>query len=38
EVSLLKHIISDIEDCKIKNLFLLALSKSCFDASYVALC
>ena len=38
EVSLLKHLISDIEDSKIRNLFLLALSKSCFDASYVSLC
>ena len=38
EVSLLKNIIDEIEDEKIKNLLLLALSKSCFDASYVSLC
>jgi len=38
EVSLLKHIISATECCKMRNLFLLALSKSCFNASYVSLC
>jgi len=38
EVSLLKEIIGNIQNLKIKNLFLLALSKACFDASYVSLC
>jgi DNA modification methylase len=38
EVNLLKNIIDEVEDDKIKNLLLLALSKSCFEASYVALC
>ena len=38
EVSLLKSIISEINDKNIRELFLLAMSKSCFDASYVALC
>jgi len=38
EVSLLKKYINTIDDVDIKDLFLLALSKSCFDASYVSLC
>lgn len=38
KVSLLKSIISEINDKKIRELFLLAMSKSCFDASYVSLC
>lgn len=38
EVSLLKSIISEIKDKHIRDLFLLAMSKSCFDASYVSLC
>lgn len=38
EVNLLKIIIDKIEDQKIKNVLLLALAKSCFDASYVSLC
>lgn len=38
EVVLLKNFIEKIKDKKIKNLLLLALSKSCFDASYVSLC
>ena len=38
EVILLKNLIDKINDKKIKNLLLLALSKSCFDASYVSLC
>lgn len=38
EVVLLKNIIIKIPDVKIRNLLLLAMSKSCFDASYVALC
>lgn len=38
EVSLLKRIIKNINDVNIRNLFLLALSKSSFDGSYVALC
>ena len=38
EVSLLKEIILNIPEVKIKSLFLLAMSKACFDASYVSLC
>jgi len=38
EVSLLKREISKIEDVKIRELLLLAMSKSCFEASYVSLC
>ena len=38
EISLLKEIIGNIQNLKIKNLFLLAMSKACFDASYVSLC
>lgn len=38
EVNLLKNLIDDITDKKIKNLLLLALSKSCLDASYVSFC
>ncbi|MBC8526643.1 MAG: hypothetical protein H8D22_07255 [Candidatus Cloacimonetes bacterium] len=38
EVSLLKSIISEINDKKIRDLLLMAMSKSCFDASYVSLC
>lgn len=38
EVSLLKDIIEEIDDEKIRNLLLLAMSKACFDASHVALC
>lgn len=38
ETSLLKDIINEVRNEKIKNLLLLAMSKSCFDASYVSLC
>lgn len=38
EVSLLKGIVNKIKDNDIRDLFLLAISKSCFDASYVSLC
>lgn len=38
EVSLLKRQITKIEDIKIRELLLLAMSKSCFEASYVSLC
>lgn len=38
EVNLLKNLIDETENKKIKNLLLLAMSKSCFDASYVSLC
>lgn len=38
EVSLLKEIILQITNSKIKDLFLLAMSRACFDASYVSLC
>ncbi len=38
EVNLLKNLIDDVTDKKIKNLLLLALSKSCLDASYVSFC
>ncbi|GIV43812.1 MAG: hypothetical protein KatS3mg035_0935 [Bacteroidia bacterium] len=38
EVNLLKNLIDKVENIKIKNLLLLAMSKSCFDASYVSLC
>lgn len=38
EVILLKNLVDEIKNKKIKNLLLLALSKSCFDASYVSLC
>jgi len=38
EVALLKDIIEERAADKIRNLLLLALSKSCFDASYVSLC
>ena len=38
EVNLLKNLIDKIDNIKIKNLLLIAISKSCFDASYVSLC
>jgi len=38
EVSLMKDLINEIDDGKIKKLFLVMLGKSAFDASYVALC
>jgi len=38
EVSLLNDIINEVKDEKIKRLLLMAMSKSCFDASYVSLC
>lgn len=38
EVNLLKNLIDEVTDNKIKNLLLLALSKSCLDASYVSFC
>jgi len=38
EVALLKDIITEKSTDKIRGLLLLALSKSCFDASYVSLC
>ncbi|MBI4823720.1 MAG: hypothetical protein HY805_05765 [Nitrospirae bacterium] len=38
EVNLLKNIIDEVESPKIRNALLLALAKSCFDASYVSLC
>lgn len=38
EVNLLKNLIDRTCNPKIKNLLLLAMSKSCFDASYVSLC
>lgn len=38
EVSLMKDLISDINDEKIRNLFMIVLGKSAFDASYVSLC
>lgn len=38
EANLLKNLIDSIEDKKIKNLLLLAMSKSCLDASYVSFC
>jgi len=38
EVNLLKNLIDEIDNLKIKNLLLLAMAKSCFEASYVSLC
>jgi len=38
ELSLMKDLINEIDDEKIKKLFLVMLGKSGFDASYVALC
>jgi len=38
EVSLMKDLINEIDDEKIKKLFLVMLGKSASDASYVALC
>jgi DNA modification methylase len=38
EVIVLKNLINQVRDKDIQNLFLLAMSKSCFDASYVSLC
>jgi DNA modification methylase len=38
EVNLLKNLIDEVTDNKVKNLLLLALSKSCLDASYVSFC
>ena len=38
EVSILKSIILNVKDEKSRKLLLLALSKSCFEASYVSLC
>lgn len=38
EANLLKNLIDKVDNIKIKNLLLVAMSKSCFDASYVSLC
>ena len=38
EVSLLKEIIIEVKNKEIRDLLLLAMSKSSFDASYVSLC
>ena len=38
EVIVLKNLINKIKNKKIEDLLLLAMSKSCFDASYVSLC
>jgi hypothetical protein len=38
EVSLMKDLINEVEDEKIKKLFMVLLGKAAFDASYVALC
>ncbi len=38
EVNLLKNIVDEVADKKIRNLLLLAISKSCLDASYVSFC
>jgi DNA modification methylase len=38
EVNLLKNLIDGIDNIKIKNLLLLTMAKSCFEASYVSLC
>lgn len=38
EVALLKDLIEEKSNGKIRNLLLLAMSKACFDASYVSLC
>lgn len=38
EVALMKDLINEIKDKKIKKLFLVMLGKSAFNASYVALC
>ena len=38
EVSLMKDLINEIKEEKIKKLFVVMLGKSAFDASYVALC
>jgi DNA modification methylase len=38
EVIVLKNLINNIKNKRIRNLLLLAMSKSCFDASYVSLC
>lgn len=38
EVVLLKHYIKKIENKKIRDLLLLAMSRSCLDASYVSFC
>ena len=38
EVNLLKNLIDEITDIKIRSLLLLAMSKSCLDASYVSFC
>jgi DNA modification methylase len=38
EVSLMKDLINEINDIKIRKLFQVMLGKSAFDASYVALC
>jgi len=38
EVSLLKEIISNIKTKDIREIFLLAMAKSCFGASFVSLC
>ncbi len=38
EVVLLKHYIRKIKDDKIRDLLLLAMSRSCLDASYVSFC
>jgi len=38
EVSLMKDLINEIEDKKIKKLFMVMLGKAAFDSSYVALC
>lgn len=38
EANLLKNLIDKIVNVEIKNLLLLSMSKSCFEASYVSLC
>ncbi len=38
EVALLKDIIDETKNEKIKNMLFLAMAKACFDGSYVALC
>ena len=38
QVTYTKDIIKEIEDTKIRNIFLFAMAKSAFDGSYVALC
>lgn len=38
QVAFTKDVICEIEDVKIRNLFLFAMAKSAFDGSYVSLC